>query len=74
MQDHNTFRWPKNNVFFGRNYDIQPDPVDQNGLRLLVGIVEPVKRLANDEIEFQTDESDDSSEIFESEEGVLSRI
>ena len=62
------------NVLFGSNYDIQPDLVDQKGWRLLVGIVEPVKRLANDEIEFQTDESDDSSEIFESEEGDFDEI
>ena len=28
MQDHKRFRWPKNNVFLGNNYAIQPDPVD----------------------------------------------
>ena len=32
------------------------------------------KRLANDEIEFQTDESDDSSGIFGSEEGDFDDI
>ena len=36
---------------FRETTDIQPDPVDQNGLRLLVGIVEPVK--SKEELQFK---------------------
>ena len=34
----------KNNTFLGDKHDITPDPVDQNGHKLLIGIVEPSSR------------------------------
>ena len=43
-KDGKTFKWPKNNTFLGDKHDITPDPVDQNGHKLLVGIVEPSSR------------------------------
>ena len=43
-KDGKTFKWPKNNTFLGDKHDITPDPVDQNGHKLLIGIVEPSSR------------------------------
>ena len=76
VQNHNKFRWTENHVFFGKNHDIPPDPVDHNNCAVQVASVKPIKRGMRNKADLQLTEPNmfEIEQSFETSRSIFNEV